>query len=188
MALKDNDKWDAVVTSDKNYDGRFFYGVITTRIFCRPSCTAKTPHRRNVVFFDTADDAIRAGFRPCKKCRPDLLSYEPERELVQKVKEIITQSLDEPQRLNSLTNQLGISSNHLMRLFKQYEGCTQSQYRMMLRIRKAKDLLYKTNMDILHVALSCGFESESHFYKCFKAFTGVSPAKFRRGTDYVTNV
>ncbi len=69
--ISDTEKWQAVVNCDKGYDGLFFYGVTTTGIFCRPACRAKTPRRENVVFFGNAEQAIEAGFRPCKKCRPD---------------------------------------------------------------------------------------------------------------------
>jgi AraC family transcriptional regulator of adaptative response / methylphosphotriester-DNA alkyltransferase methyltransferase len=69
--ISDNDKWQAVIECDKSYDGLFFYGVVTTGVFCRPSCRSKSPLRNNVLFFNGLDDAVKAGFRPCKKCRPD---------------------------------------------------------------------------------------------------------------------
>ena len=176
----DRAKWAAVVGCDKDDDGLFVYGVKTTGIFCRPSCAAKAPLRENVLFFDTADDAMNSGFRPCKKCRPDLYKYEPERELVEKAKEACAQSIDDPERLKGLISRLGVSPNHLMRLFKQYEGCTRGQYLAKLRIEKAKDLLGSDDANILHVALSCGFESQSNFYKRFKEHTGATPAQYRR--------
>ena len=82
--ISDNEKWQAVENCDKSYDDIFIYGVKTTGIFCRPSCRSKTPVRTNIVFFTNPTNAIEAGFRPCKKCRPDKIVFEPDLELVKK--------------------------------------------------------------------------------------------------------
>lgn len=84
MTLKD--KWDAVKQNDKTCDGIFFYAVKSTGIFCRPSCKSRLPKKDNVTFFNTADQALAAGFRPCKRCRPDLLEFEPIKEIAKKNK------------------------------------------------------------------------------------------------------
>jgi AraC family transcriptional regulator, regulatory protein of adaptative response / methylphosphotriester-DNA alkyltransferase methyltransferase len=77
MVLTENEKWEAVIKCDKTYDGQFFYGVKTTGIFCKPSCSSKTPLRKNCEFFDEIDKAYTSGLRPCKRCRPDLSDYKP---------------------------------------------------------------------------------------------------------------
>lgn len=174
--MPDDSRWAEVAACDKGADGRFYYGVRTTGVFCRPSCTARTPLRENVVFFDTPDQAISSGFRPCKRCRPDLPDYDPDRELVEKAKEIYAGNLDGPQRC---IGQLGVSANHLMRLFKRYEGCTQGQYLARMRIEKAKQLLRESDAKILQIALGSGFESLSNFYKRFKEHAGVTPTRYR---------
>jgi len=74
MALTDNEKWNSIVNCDSFYDGVFYYGVRTTGIFCRPSCKSKEPLKKNVVFFDRIEDAYSYGLRPCKRCRPDVLT------------------------------------------------------------------------------------------------------------------
>lgn len=172
-----NDKWSAVVNCDKRFDGLFFYGVRSTGIFCRPSCTSKTPRRENVRFFHNVAEAVRSGFRPCKKCRPDLTGYDPGRELVEQAKERYARSIDLPES-SALP---AISSNHLARLFKKYEGCTPGRYLAGLRIEKAKKMLAETNMSILDIALLCGFDSLSNFYRRFREYADSTPAQFRNG-------
>lgn len=70
-------KWEVVTSSDANYDGRFFYAVKSTSVFCRPSCKSRPPRKENVEFFDTTESAQEAGYRPCKRCRPDLIDFQP---------------------------------------------------------------------------------------------------------------
>lgn len=178
--LTDVAKWTAVAASDARYDGSFFYGVSTTKIFCRPSCTAKRPLREHVRFFTRPQEALDAGFRPCKKCRPDQARYDPGREVVEKAKAAFARTFDAPQALRERIAELPVSANHLMRLFKEYEGCTQSHYLASLRIAKAQKLLAETNMPIMQVALESGFASPSSFYKRFAELTGMSPAQYRK--------
>lgn len=182
--LADDEKWTAVAASDKNYDGLFFYGVKTTGIFCRPSCNAKIPRKENVTFFDAADEAIKEGFRPCKKCRPDLTAYNSDRELAERVKKGLDTHFADMQAVDRLTREIGISQNHLIRLFKQYFKCTPHQYLSTLRIQKSIHLLGKTQMTILQIALTCGFGSLSNFYKCFKEQTGRTPREYKKKGDF----
>ena len=145
-------KWQAVISCDKSYDGLFFYGVKTTGIFCRPSCRAKTPICENVVFFDTAANAIAAGFRPCKKRQPDKEVFEPDIELVKKAQEIFNLNYDKSINLKNISTQLGVSVNHLIKLFKQHSGVTPSQYITKLRIDKSLGLLAKEDISIIEIA------------------------------------
>ncbi|MDR2756488.1 MAG: hypothetical protein LBC20_12345 [Planctomycetaceae bacterium] len=75
--MTDDQKWEAVLNNDERYDGLFFCGVKTTKIFCRPSCKAKTPLKKNVEYFENPKQAEKAGYRACKRCRPDLLECQP---------------------------------------------------------------------------------------------------------------
>ncbi len=77
--------WEAVKNSDANYDGLFFYGVKTTGIFCRPSCQSKVPKQENILYFRSSEEARKAGFRPCKRCRSDLLEYQPMHEIADEI-------------------------------------------------------------------------------------------------------
>lgn len=176
----ENEKWQAVINCKKEFDSIFLYGVRTTGIFCRPSCKAKTPARINVVFFDSVDEALKAGFRPCKKCCPDQAVHEPDRELVNNARIFFEANYNEPVNLSSLSRRLGVSANHLARLYKQYTGITPAQHIAGLRLKKALELIGKTDSDILEVAYASGFTSLSNFYRCFKERTGYTPRQYRK--------
>ena len=180
IPITDNEKWQAVVICDKSCDGLFFYGVKTTGIFCRPSCTSKTPYRENVIFFDNAANSMAEGFRPCKKCRPDIVVFEPDLELVKKAKDIFNVNYDKSINMSQVSKQLGVSANHLGRLFRQNYGVTPMNYIIKLRIDKSGELLEQENMNILEIAYATGFKSLSNFYKCFKEHTGHTPNEHRK--------
>lgn len=190
VQISDNEKWKAVVSCDKSYDGLFFIGVKTTGIFCRPSCRAKTPARENVVFLGDAKAAIDAGFRPCKKCRPDKTVFEPDLELVKKAKDILDSNYDSITDLAHIAIQLGVSTNHLARLFKKQLGFTPVQYITALRVGKAAELLGQADASILEIAYMTGFRSLSNFYKCFKEQTGHTPKEYRKngGSHNANNI
>lgn len=178
--ISDNEKWKAVVSCNKGYDGLFFYGVKTTGIFCRPSCKARTPYRKNVLFFDKAAKAMGEGFRPCKKCRPDKVVFKPNLELIKKAKDIFDVNYDKSIDLSHISKQLGISLNHLGRLFKQNYGVTPIHYIIELRLNKSMELLEQEDSNILVIAYMTGFKSLSHFYKCFKEKMGQTPNEYRK--------
>lgn len=177
--LDDDARWRAVVACDSCADGEFFYGVKTTGIFCRPSCNSKTPLRRNVRFFDTVEEARQGGFRPCKRCRPELHEYDPGRELVGQVKRVYESHYEDIRMVKDAVAGLGVSRNHLMRLFRQHEGCTQTQYLARVQIENARKLLRETQDGILEIAMACGFASLSSFYKRFREITGTTPTAWR---------
>lgn len=178
--ISDHEKWQAVECCDNGYDGLFIYGVKTTGIFCRPSCRAKTPVRENVVFFDNWLYAIEAGFRPCKKCRPDKDFFDPDLDLVKKAKDVFHANYDKPIGLANISKHLGVSANHLLRLFKRHSGVTPKEYITKIRVAKAVDLLGQTDINIIDIAYMTGFKSLSNFYKSFKAQTGCAPSEYRK--------
>lgn len=178
--ISDDEKWQAVVNCDKNYDGIFFYGVKTTDIFCRPSCKSKNPVRANTIFFKHLTDALANGFRPCKRCCPDQTGFEPELDVVAKAKMIIDTYYEHCIDMGSLSKGLGISSNHLVRLFKRYNGLTPSKYLTKTRVDKALTLLNRQELSIADIVYMTGFKSVSNFYKCFKEQTGHSPNEHRK--------
>ena len=178
--ISEDEKWQAVVNCDRKFDGIFFYGVKTTEIFCKPSCKSKNPARTNAIFFENLADALASGFRPCKRCCPDQTGFEPELDLVAKAKMIINADYDHSINMTSLSKRLGISSNHLSRLFKRHNGLTPSKYITKIRVDKALTLLNREELSIADIVYTTGFKSVSNFYKCFKAQTGHSPNEHRK--------
>lgn len=179
--MTQEEMWKAVSENDASYDGVFFYAVRSTGIYCRPSCKSKNPKRENVCFFDTAEQARAAGFRPCKRCRSDLSDYQPIREIAERAKRLLDDSFRKNRVLDREVRQLGISQRRMAEIFKDEYGVTLSEYVGNLRLAEAKRLLSDTNDEITDIAYSLGFGGLSSFYRFFKDKTGLSPAMFRKG-------
>ncbi len=175
-----NDMWKAVYESDPSYDGIFFYAVKSTGIYCRPSCKSKIPKRENICYFDSAEQAREAGFRPCKRCRSDLFDYQPMKEIAEKVKQLLEDSYTKRSKASQELKEIGLSKHRVGEIFKNEYGITLSEYTDRLRLEKAKDLLSGTDEDIVDIAYSVGFGGMSSFYRFFKKETGQSPAAFRK--------
>src|ERR1700710_2583283 len=128
LATVSDPRWAAVATRDSAADGSFFYSVRTTGVYCRPSCGARPARPENVDFHATPADAERAGFRPCKRCKPD----QPPRaeQVATQVAELcrFIEQAEQPPTLDELAERAGLSSHHLHRLFKQVTGLTPKAY------------------------------------------------------------
>lgn len=185
--LTDKEKWKAVIQRNPVYDGLFFYAAKTTGIFCRPSCKSKDPLDKNALFFDTAKQAIENGFRPCKRCRPDLLSFSPDKDLANQIKQILDSFYAEREQLNIELKNLNVCHNHIIRIFRTEYNITPLAYVNSLRVEKAQTLLTTTKRSVLDIAQSCGFGSLSSFYNCFKKQTGMSPNSFRKKREESDN-
>lgn len=177
--MTEDEKWNASLSCDASYDGLFYYGVKTTGIFCRPSCKSKSPKRENVAFFDRAQQAQAYGLRPCKRCRPDLLEFQPQKEIAEKIKSTYQQFFTDQICLKVELEKLGLSRNRSAQLFQQQYGKAPTEYLNQLRISRAKELLLDTKGNILHIALQSGFDSLSTFYTQFRKVSGVSPNEYR---------
>lgn len=174
------DKLAAVLSSDPAYDGQFFYAVKSTGIFCRPSCKSKNPKIENIDFFDTSDDAQRAGYRPCKRCRPDLLTYDPYKDNVEAICNAISTHLLEQETLASLMKALGARQDPVRSAFKKQHGCLPLELITQKRLSLAADGLLTTTKPILQIALDSGFSSQSAFYDAFKRTFHTSPGNYRK--------
>lgn len=177
--LTEQEKWRAVRASDKRYDGVFLYGVTSTGIFCRPSCPSKKPKRNTVRFFADADEALRLGFRPCKRCRPDLPEYDPAKAFTTQMKRAMEDSLDDPDALARFMREEAVDGPRCSRVFRKVEGSTPKGYMAALRVERAKKLLRETDCPVLDVALRCGFGSSSHFYRTFREHAAATPGAYR---------
>lgn len=179
--LTEEEKWEASLACDAAYDGRFYYGVKTTGIFCRPSCKSKSPKRENVDFFDTAEQARESGLRPCKRCRPDLLEFQPQKENAERIKTVYDLYFSDHSRLKEEIRKLGLSRNRISQLFQTQYGKTPAEYLNSLRVDNARKLLTDSEENILQIALQSGFESLSTFYTQFRRIMGISPKEYREG-------
>jgi AraC family transcriptional regulator of adaptative response / DNA-3-methyladenine glycosylase II len=176
----------AVKTRDARFDGRFFVGVTSTGIYCRPVCRVRTPLLRNCRFFGNAASAEHAGFRPCLRCRPELapgLSFvDSSRTLAQAAARTLTQAVLEGQdlRLPDLASRLGVTDRHLRRIFAAEHGVSPVDFVTTQRLLHAKQLLTDTELPVTQVALASGFASVRRFNAAFAERYRLSPSTLRR--------
>lgn len=177
----DDEIWNAIITCNSHYDGLLFYAVKTTGIFCFFSCKSKVPNRENVVVFESFDEATASGFRPCKRCRPDIgPDYSPDEQIVRKARHLLEGHYVNPDILVEAGNNLGLSRFHFQRLFKKYTGNTPKEYVTKLRVEKAQDLLKQNSIGNLEIGMEVGFKSLSTFYETFRKQTGLTPKEYQR--------
>jgi len=179
MCENEDRKWQQVVNSDTSVDGEFFYTVKTVGVYCRPSCKSRTPLRKNVLFFNSAAEAEQAGFRPCKRCRPDLLDYAPALEIASKTKKLIDGYWGSRKQIEREMRELGVSASQLARIFRSEYGMTPFEYLRQVRIEHAKEMLEEPSKAIIDVAFEVEYESLPAFYRFFKKHTGVTPREYR---------
>ncbi len=180
--LADSDvRWTAVLARDRRADGAFVYAVSSTGIYCRPSCASRRPHRERVAFFDSADDAVRAGYRACRRCRPDdvVAAADPWVEKIRRACVYLTNVEGHPS-LATLAARLGGSPYHLHRNFKRLVGLTPREYADACRLRKVKQRL-RAGGEVTGAVLDAGYGSSSRFYERAVPRIGMTPTTYRRG-------
>src|SRR5258706_3206182 len=127
--VEDGARWRAVSARDRSWDGRFVFAVRTTGVYCRPSCAARRPLRRNVSFFTGPDAAEAAGFRACRRCRPrETGAADTRAAMVAAACRLLAEDREQPRRLGALAKGGGVSPRHLLRPFKARLGATPGQY------------------------------------------------------------
>jgi len=171
MLLDDDQCYRALKTHDARFDGRFFVGVGSTKIYCRPVCTARTPLKRNCRFYASAAAAEAQGYRPCLRCRPELApgyaAVDANRRLAQSAARLIEDGRLADANLESLAGVLGVTDRHLRRVFQQEFGVAPVEYAQTQRLLLAKRLLTDTSLPVLDVALASGFRSLRRFNSVF---------------------
>lgn len=176
----------ARLARDPRFDGLFFTGVLSTRVFCRPICPAPAPKPANVVYFPTAAAAAEAGFRPCLRCRPESAPGTPAwngtSATVARALTLIRQGALNDGSVETLAPRLGVGSRHLRRLFKQHVGAGPVALANLQKVLFAKKLLNETDWPVTRIAFSCGFGSIRRFNAAFRKTYGRSPTDFRRDT------
>ncbi len=176
----DDEKWLAVKARDKLADGRFYFAVATTGIYCRPSCGARQPKRENVSFFSDVASAEKAGFRACKRCQPNQQqSWNKNQELVTTACRYI-ESAETPPTLKQLAAKVGLSEYHFHRIFKEATGVTPKAYANSVRAKNVKDSL-RTADTVTEAIYDAGYGASSRFYEKSQSFLGMTPQQFKAG-------
>jgi AraC family transcriptional regulator of adaptative response/methylated-DNA-[protein]-cysteine methyltransferase len=176
--------WIAVASRDRAADGAFWFGVTTTGVYCRPSCGARTPKRANVRFFASPEAARAAGFRACKRCRPDEAPHaRVEVQAVTAAVRAIEAAIslgDKPPLLEALAARAGYSPHHFHRLFRRATGLTPGRYAAAIRAKAAHAAL-AAEPTVTGAIYAAGYASPSRFYEAAGARLGMAPAAARRG-------
>jgi len=169
---------EAIAARDKAHDGNFFYGVITTGIFCQPSCSSRSAKPENLRFFPSIEAAMVAGFRPCKRCRPT--DGNPRVARLVEIARHIEEHADEPLTLTSLADIAGLSSSRLQRIFKEAFGVSPKAYQDAVRMRRFKQSL-KQGDGVTEAIFSSGYGSISRVYGEATRNIGMTPKAYRAG-------
>jgi len=179
-SARDDARWEAVIARDASFDGQFYYSVATTGVYCRPSCPARLAKRCNVSFHDTAADAERAGFRACKRCKPDGLSLDQQHaETVAEACRLIETAEVTP-TLDALAEAVGLSPYHFHRIFKAAVGVTPKAYATAHRNKRVRDQLNRSGT-VTEAIYDAGFNSNGRFYAISAKVLGMTPTDFRSG-------
>jgi AraC family transcriptional regulator, regulatory protein of adaptative response / methylated-DNA-[protein]-cysteine methyltransferase len=170
----------AVAARDARQDGAFVYAVRSTGIYCRPSCPSRRPRPKEMVLFAVPEAAEQAGFRPCRRCQPNLAERNPQSELIRQVCAEITTEPDHRANLGRLTAATGLSAYHLQRTFRKAMGITPRQYADAIRVACLKSDLRK-GMDVTTALHEAGYGSASRLYEKSDSQLGMTPAAYGRG-------
>ena len=175
--------WRAVVARDARFDGRFFTGVTSTGIYCRPVCPARTPKRENVAFHPSAAAAEAAGLRACLRCRPETApemgAWRGTSNTVSRALALIEAGALDTGNAEALATRLGMGERQLRRLFRQHLGAAPVSVAQTRRVLLAKALIHQTDLPMAEVAMASGFGSVRRFNETFQALYGRPPSALR---------
>jgi AraC family transcriptional regulator of adaptative response/methylated-DNA-[protein]-cysteine methyltransferase len=180
MARNNENQWQAVLNRDAGQDGRFVFAVSSTGVYCRPSCPSRRPRRENVKFFAQPNDAEKAGYRACLRCRPRAIGGNAQMEMVKAVCRYIEQHLDEPITLARLGSAFRQSPFHLQRTFKSLLGISPRAYADSCRVNQLKHNL-RAGHSVTRAMYDAGYSSSSRLYERTASQLGMTPDKYRRG-------
>ena len=181
ILAQDSEMWTAVMARDNANDGRFVFAVRSTGIYCRPSCPARRPRRAQVQFFLLPEAAERAGFRACRRCRPQTIRVaDPALELVSQVCRAIDSQLEDPLTLTALGSQTGVSPHHLQRTFKRVMGISPREYAEAGRLAQFKSRV-REGASVTGALYDAGYGSSRGLYEKSSTKMGMTPATYRRG-------
>ena len=186
-AIENNVYERARLSRDARFDGRFYVGVRTTGIYCRPICPANPPKSENITFYPTAAAASEAGYRPCLRCRPECAPGTPAwsgtSTTVQRGLRLIADGALDDGNVELLADRLGVTSRHLRRLFTRHVGASPLAVAHTQRLHFAKRLIDQTTLSMQDISVAAGFGSVRRFNDTFRNTYGRTPRELRRGRD-----
>ncbi|MFV0401439.1 MAG: DNA-3-methyladenine glycosylase 2 family protein [Oscillospiraceae bacterium] len=184
MLANDSNLYAAFVSKDSRFDGRFFVGISSTGIYCRPVCKARQPKAENCTFYSTAAEAEQAGYRPCLLCRPEIApgtsTVDATKTLAQRTARMLEENCGSGENLDELAARLGCTDRHLRRVFTAEYNVSPVQYLQTCRLLLAKNLLTDASLPVLEVAMAAGFGSLRRFNDLFKKHYRLSPTDLRK--------
>lgn len=181
MTLDNETCWNAIQNRDATKDGEFVYGVVTTGVYCKPSCAARKALRRNVRFYATPADAERDGLRACRRCKPDQTAVQGTIDVrIRKACELIARHADEPLSLKRIAAAVAMSPFHFQRSFKAAVGLTPKEFHDAERVRRLKAGL-KSGRSVTDAIYDAGFGSSSRVYERVDTRLGMTPQQYRQG-------
>ena len=177
--------YKALVARDTRFDGLFFVGVTSTGIYCRPICPVKPPREANCRFYNNAQEAEQAGFRPCLRCRPELAPGKAPVDSSQRIAHLIVQRIeegmgDEPSALEAIAGEFELSSRQIRRIVQKELGVPPIQLILTRRLLLAKQLLTETRLPATEIAFASGFSSLRRFNDAFNTRYGLAPTRLRK--------
>lgn len=180
--------WEAVLNRDSTIDGKLFYGVRSTGVYCRQICPSRRPNRNQVCFFESAQEAEIAGFRPCKRCQPQFEKVpNPAKSKVLAACRFIEAQVDHIPTLSELCSQVGMSPSYLQKIFKQIIGVSPFQYADALRNQRLKQRL-QSGEEIAHAVYDTGYGSSSQLYEKAPKQLGMTPKTYQQAGKTISIV
>jgi AraC family transcriptional regulator of adaptative response/methylated-DNA-[protein]-cysteine methyltransferase len=174
-------RWNAVETRDASKDGTFVYGVVTTGVYCKPSCASRRALRKNVRFYATPADAERDGLRACRRCKPNVATSKDAVDArIRTACELIVRNADQPLALKEIAAAVGMSAFHFQRSFKASVGLTPKEFHDAERVQKLKAGL-KSGGSVTEAIYDAGFGSSSRVYERVDTRLGMTPLQYRHG-------
>src|SRR5690606_37950301 len=185
MRLNPAKLYARVLAGDPADNGRFFFGVTTTGIYCLPSCSARKPKPENIRFFPTAEAARAAGLRPCKKCHPDDFARGAD-PVLESIEQLVVEIRADPAAFRdarAIVRRSGFGPTRLFELFRQHYHATPADLLLRARLAQTRRQLLATDEPLADIAYAAGFQSLSVFHQHFRALNGLTPLACRELRD-----
>ena len=182
MQMNRSTMYARVLASDASYNGRFFFGVTSTGIYCLPGCKARKPKLEHVKFFPTCEAAQISGLRPCRKCHPNDFARgaDPVLEGIEQLASEMRRNPAAFPEVSAVIRRSGFGSTRVFELFRQHYHTTPADVLLRARLDQAKSGLLSTDRPVAHLSADAGFESVSVFHEHFRQLNGMTPAAYRQ--------